>query len=469
MVKRRIAFLTAFMIFALALSSFAAPFSDMPKSDSVYYSAVEYAAAKGILNGDGGKLMADSPVTRAQAAAFLTRALGFSKKADISSLKDVKSGDWYADSAATVIAAGLISPANGSFMPDKTLTKKEAAIILSKAYGLGFEEKDIDKLYALLTGSSDKAGDLSKAVSRGDFILWLYNAVKAAPAEKASEPASESVSESVSAPTEAETKSAYELAAEEAMRLALGIRADGTSYIEKNVVYRDGGHSMDWKDTGGSSGSKRPTTPSKPTKPIEKPTEPEEPTEPSTDKPTEPPTEPQTEPPQEDYTGPIDNDKDNVIDDPFGDDDGDNNDSEDDFNFNDADDPTDKPSEKPSEDPSEDVSEKPSEEPSDEPSEDVSEEPSDETSEDVSEEPSEEQSEETSEEPSEDVSEEPSDEPSEETSEESSEEPSEEQSEESTEEPFEEAGEPEEGESEKTDLFGGFNILTVFKRDGWFI
>ncbi len=455
--KRRIAILTAFMIFALALSSFAAPFSDMPKSDSEYYSAVEYAAAKGILNGDGGKLMADSPVTRAQAAAFLTRALGLSQKADISSLKDVKSGDWYADSAAAVMAAGLIPSENGSFMPDKQLTKKEAAIILSKAYRLGFEEKDMDKLLTVLSGSPEKAGNLSALISRGDFILWLYNAVKAAPSETASEAPSQNASESASAPTEAESKNAYELAAEAAMRLALGLRADGTSYIEKNVVYRDGGHSMDWKDIGGSSGNKRPSTPSKP---VEKPTEPkDEPTEPN----TEEPTEPQTEPP-EDYTGPIDNDKDNVIEDPFGGDDEGNNDAEDDFNFNDADDPTDKPSEKPSEEQSEKPSEDMSEEPSDESSEDMSEEPSDESSEDMSEEPSDESSEDMSEEPSDESSEDMSEEPSDE----SSEDMSEETSEESSEEPSEEAGEPVESESTKSVLFGGFDILAVFKRVRWF-
>ena len=64
---------------AAALST-SPTFSDMP--DNWATEALESAVANGLLVGDDGKIMPDSPLTRAQMATIIARAFGATEEGD---------------------------------------------------------------------------------------------------------------------------------------------------------------------------------------------------------------------------------------------------------------------------------------------------------------------------------------------------------------------------------------------------
>lgn len=428
--KRKIALLTTLMVALYSFCAFSAPFSDMPKADSEYYDAARYAIDNDIISGDDGELMLAEPLTRAQAAVIMARAasLPLGKELEAS---DVDKDAWYYGAAVAAVDAGLMELSDGKFFPDEPLNREDAFLILQNTYNIEDSADlsaytDLSKLTpdgrnalsALIAAQVVKikgsAIEPASDVSRGDFVLWLYNAVMLDPsnlqsptqeASEATEPNSEAAQPSTGAtekaeaetqsptdesdPTEAETQPPTDAAeaadaaqALEIMRVALGIRADGTSYVERDA-YRDTIQEMNYSSSGRTSTSSGSTT--KPTNP--KPTNP--PTEPENDEPTTPstPTEPKTEPTEpSDFDGNFDNDKDNTVDDPFDDDwknPGGGDGEDDDFFPNDEDDPAETPT-KPEENPSDtDTPSEPEENPSEE-------NPSEEETSTESEEPSEE-------------------------------------------------------------------------------
>ncbi len=95
---------------------------------------------KAYLEGSGGKFMPNGELTRAQAAtlfARITSMLGFGKFDEDKKYKtdftDVEGSEWFANAVGYVQKEGLISGyPDGSFMPDKTITRAEFATIISR-------------------------------------------------------------------------------------------------------------------------------------------------------------------------------------------------------------------------------------------------------------------------------------------------------------------------------------------------
>jgi hypothetical protein len=74
----------------------------------------------------------DRPMTRAEMAVFLTRALGL-PPAPASGFGDV-TGAWYEDAVDRVAAAGItVGCARDRFCPHRTVTRAEMAAFLSRA------------------------------------------------------------------------------------------------------------------------------------------------------------------------------------------------------------------------------------------------------------------------------------------------------------------------------------------------
>ena len=97
------------------------------------------AAAKGLVEGVGnGKFAPDTPVTRAEFAAMLVRALGRWAPAGMEApYEDVKRDAWYFDAIATAKELGLLDFANGAgFNPDQPLIREEMASMLAAAVAL---------------------------------------------------------------------------------------------------------------------------------------------------------------------------------------------------------------------------------------------------------------------------------------------------------------------------------------------
>lgn len=103
--------------------------------------SIEKAASLGIIKGySDGRFLPDANVTRAEFVSMLNRALGNTATAD-SGFTDVKSTEWYYYDVQKSVTAGYVNGfSDKTFKPDKTITRQEAAVMLSKlvpTYGYG--------------------------------------------------------------------------------------------------------------------------------------------------------------------------------------------------------------------------------------------------------------------------------------------------------------------------------------------
>lgn len=84
----------------------------------------------------GGRFDPDSPITRAQFAALLTRVLGLAA-ASGPSFPDVSEGDWFTGEVAAAARHGLIAGyEDGTFRPHERITREQMAVMLARALKL---------------------------------------------------------------------------------------------------------------------------------------------------------------------------------------------------------------------------------------------------------------------------------------------------------------------------------------------
>ncbi len=100
-------------------------------------SAITSWQDKGLISGyTDGTFKPDNSVTRAEFASMVNKALGLTEKGDVP-FSDVKSGSWYYDAISIAVKAGYCSGyEDGTFKPDATITRAEAAVMISLAKGL---------------------------------------------------------------------------------------------------------------------------------------------------------------------------------------------------------------------------------------------------------------------------------------------------------------------------------------------
>ena len=121
-------------------------FSDVP-STAWYYNNVMQAAANGIVNGRGdGTFDPSASVTRRDFAIMLTQMLGISNDGSaVSPFIDVADDDYGVVAIAYCKEHGIISgyEEDGTFRPGATITRQEAASMITKA--MGVSEKSSEK------------------------------------------------------------------------------------------------------------------------------------------------------------------------------------------------------------------------------------------------------------------------------------------------------------------------------------
>ncbi|WP_238649508.1 S-layer homology domain-containing protein [Paenibacillus piscarius] len=101
--------------------------------------AVHKLASKYILTGlTDSQFAPDATTTRAEFAAMIIRALGFSSTAPAAaSFSDIASGAWYAGSIGTAVKLGLVQGGtDNTFRPNDKVTRQEMTTILVKAMAL---------------------------------------------------------------------------------------------------------------------------------------------------------------------------------------------------------------------------------------------------------------------------------------------------------------------------------------------
>ncbi len=134
------------MCLAMSVSSFAA-FSDMPQgSDGV---VLQKAVDNGLINGfEDGTIRPATPITRAQMAAIMSRAMNVTETADISSFVDVKAGDWYYDAMAKAVYMDAFKGDDQNKLnPNNTITRQEALIVLCRIFDVPDDNKGILTTY----------------------------------------------------------------------------------------------------------------------------------------------------------------------------------------------------------------------------------------------------------------------------------------------------------------------------------
>lgn len=131
----------------MSITAIGKTFSDI--SDHNSKDAVETLASRNIINGKTeDKFEPDSTMTRAEFATIITKALGLPIKST-AVFADVKEADWYFTYVNTAYSYGIIKGVSESeFNPNGTITREEAAVMVTRAAKLCGVNTDIQSFEA---------------------------------------------------------------------------------------------------------------------------------------------------------------------------------------------------------------------------------------------------------------------------------------------------------------------------------
>ena len=131
--------------------------------------ALLFAVRKGLLQGKGANNLAPTAnTTRAEVASMLMRVLRTTTEADLSKFTDVKSSEWYYQSMARAVAAGLFSGSDNKLMPNNKITREQAFAVLARMFGV--YSSDFEAVYQFSDGgkvSSWAMGTMAGMVKAG--------------------------------------------------------------------------------------------------------------------------------------------------------------------------------------------------------------------------------------------------------------------------------------------------------------
>jgi hypothetical protein len=120
------------------------------------------AVDNGLLNGSGGSMHPDDPLTRAQLAAVVNRAFGAAAEAALPAGTDVKADAWYAaDMRKTVQMGTFTGDSGGKLRPEDPITRQETFAVLARAFKI----------------ASGTAGDLAVFSDAGQVSAWAAGSV----------------------------------------------------------------------------------------------------------------------------------------------------------------------------------------------------------------------------------------------------------------------------------------------------
>lgn len=132
---------------------------------------IEQLAAKLIVNGqDEQRFGPDLPVTRAEFAALLVRALGISEQPSAkATFRDVPADAWYAGEVAAASEKRLVEgDETGAFAPNERITREQMAVMITRALRLAAPQAG--------AVTSDLSG-LSAYADRDEVASWAQAAV----------------------------------------------------------------------------------------------------------------------------------------------------------------------------------------------------------------------------------------------------------------------------------------------------
>ena len=155
--RRIIAFLSAAIMvmgsFSMAFASEkGSTFADMPSnwSTAALQAAVDNGLLKGYSIDDESLIQPNKSLTRAEMAAVINRAFGATVAANIATVTDVNSSDWFSNEMAKAVEMQTFKLAD-KMRPNDKITRQEAFSVLARA----FKAASSDTTYAALKTFSD--------------------------------------------------------------------------------------------------------------------------------------------------------------------------------------------------------------------------------------------------------------------------------------------------------------------------
>lgn len=164
--------------------------------------AIRSLVSRGILAGMGSdKFQGELPITRAMVSAVLMRISVDKNINTQTKFTDVKAGDWFNEAVMWAAGNGLfVGYPDGSFKPNKLVSRQELALILQKflaLHGINMDEvktwtyNDLDKIpawskdavvamakIALVNGQTDTMYNPESEFTREELAVMLYNIIR---------------------------------------------------------------------------------------------------------------------------------------------------------------------------------------------------------------------------------------------------------------------------------------------------
>ena len=194
--NKKVGKMTLSMALAAALAfapaqAFAAPATDI--SGHWAEKVITQWQEKGLISGyEDGTFKPDNRVTRAEFVIMLNKALGFTQKGNVT-FSDVSANAWYYDAVAIAVEAGYCAGyEDGTFKPNATITRAEAAVMIAKAKELTANTEAADKFTdasripvwakgsvgavsaaGFMTGRTDGTFDATNTITRAEAVSSL--------------------------------------------------------------------------------------------------------------------------------------------------------------------------------------------------------------------------------------------------------------------------------------------------------
>ncbi|WP_298824562.1 N-acetylmuramoyl-L-alanine amidase [uncultured Planococcus sp.] len=146
---------------------------------------ISYLVNKNIINGvTPTEFVPDREVTRGEAAAMLGRSLGLNGQKRATSFKDVAAGNMASGYIVELVNKKVISGyGDGTFRPNAKLDRGEMAILINRAYTLGgTNSSDSAKILmdkGIAQGMADGSFGGNVTIIRSDFAVFLARTINA--------------------------------------------------------------------------------------------------------------------------------------------------------------------------------------------------------------------------------------------------------------------------------------------------
>lgn len=129
---------------------------------------VDYVIENGLMTGNAdGSFAPNGTFTRAQAAQVIVNYLGLDTEDTEAAFNDVVEGKWYYGAVNAVAAAGLVNGVgNGNFAPEQPLSRQDAAKLFGEVLGLDPETADLSVL--------DQFNDADKIFDYADEYIAIF-------------------------------------------------------------------------------------------------------------------------------------------------------------------------------------------------------------------------------------------------------------------------------------------------------